>query len=486
MIKYMLSVILLAGGILSFAQKDVKKINASVKKSEFEAHLYFLASDELRGRNTGTIENQIAARYIADRFRSYGVKPAPGADSYFQQVSLVREKRPAQATITVADRTFTVGEDMVFYTAANMETTATLIFANYGLEEDLANLDIKGKIVVTKAGDGKGKRTTGPTMKKSQLIKDAGGLGLIELYKPSGYPWPMIVYYFSGEKYSLDEGNDNKPFMDAWVHDTNDALAFFKQNDGKEVKISISGYSSRVINVPNVLGYIEGTDPVLKDEVIMISAHFDHVGVSKVEGDSIWNGARDNAIGISNMLTAAEYLAKNPPKRSVAFLACNAEEKGLLGSKWYARNPIIPLNKTVFNLNTDCGGYNDTSVVTVVGFNRTSATPILAAAGKAFGLNVIDDMLPEENFYDRSDQVSFAEKGVPAVSFDPGYTSMNEEITKFYHQPGDEAWTLDYDYLTTYSKSFIYAVLMLGNYNGNFRWTAGDKYEAGGKALYGR
>lgn len=479
---------LLLANFILFAQKEVKKINASVSKSEFEAHLYFIASDELRGRNTGTVENVIAARYIADRFRAYGVKMAPGMDTYFQQVSLVKEQKPQEGTLTVGDKTFNVGEDLIFYTAANLELTAQMVYANYALDEDLKDLDVKGKIVIAKAGspDPNG-RLTGFTIKKAAALKEAGALALVELYKPSRYPWKMIQYYFSGEKYSLYEADEQKSnFPSAWVNDTDDLLAYFIEKNGTNATFNIKGQSRKVIQVPNVVGYIEGTDPVLKNEIIMISAHLDHVGVSKVEGDSIWNGARDNGIGISNMLTAAEYLAKNPPKRSVAFLACNAEEKGLLGSKWYAENPIFPLNRTVYNLNTDTGGYNDTSVITVVGFTRTSLTPLLAQAGEAFGLNVIDDMLPEENFYDRSDQVSFAAKGVPAVSFDPGYTSMNEQITKYYHQPADEAWTLDYDYLIKYSKAFVYAVTLVGNTTSDIFWTPGDKYEPAGKELFGR
>ncbi len=249
--------------------------------------------------------------------------------------------------------------------------------------------------------------------------------------------------------------------------------------------ITIEGKNNLSISVPNVVGYIEGTDPTMKSEYVMISAHLDHVGVSKADGDSIWNGARDNGIGIANMLTAAEYLSKNPPKRSVAFLACNAEEKGLLGSRWYADHPVFPLEKTVFDLNTDTGGYNDVTKVTVVGFNRTSVTPLFVKSAQAFGLTAIDDPLPEENYYDRSDNVSFAAKGVPSVSYDPGYTEMNEEITKYYHQPADEPNTLDYEYLTKYSKSFIYAVWLIGNRTEEIFWEAGDKYEEAGKALYG-
>lgn len=469
-------------------QKLVKSINKEVKLTELKSHLYFLASDEMRGRNTGTVENQIAARYIAERFRSYGVKMAPGADSYFQQVSLIKEISPSSASLMVGDRKFAVGDDMVFYSSSNGDFSGEIIYVNYGLEEDLKGKDLKGKLVVAKAGNGNPKeRLTPYTIQKQKAVSEAGGVGLLELYKPTRYPWRLIRYYFSGEKYKLNSGDQKKSnFPSAWLNDSDSLLSFFQENAGVTATLSISGQANDELKVPNVVGYIEGTDPKLKEEYVMITAHFDHVGVSEADGDSIWNGARDNGIGVANMLTSAEYLAKNPPKRSVAFLACNAEEKGLLGSRWYANNPMIPLEKTVFDLNTDTGGYNDISKVTVVGFNRTSVTSIFADAAKAFGMTAIDDPLPEENYYDRSDNVSFAAKGVPAVSYDPGYTEMNEEITKYYHQPADEANTLDYDYLTKYSKSFIYSVVMICNREEDIFWTPGDKYEDAGKQLYGR
>ena len=186
------------------------------------------------------------------------------------------------------------------------------------------------------------------------------------------------------------------------------------------------------------------------------------------------------------MLNTAKYFAAHPPKRSILFLACNAEEVGLLGSKWYAEHPLVPLEKTVFNLNTDTGGYNDTSIVTIVGFNRTSVTPLLVEGAELFGLKATDDPLPEENFYDRSDNVSFAAKGIPAISYGPGYTEMNEAITKYYHQAADEPNTLDYDYLIRFSRAYIYTLKQIADTDKPLWWTAGDKYEEAGKQLYGK
>ncbi|MFY0608017.1 MAG: M28 family peptidase [Cyclobacteriaceae bacterium] len=468
------------------AQKLVKSINKEIQLTEFKSHLYFLASDEMRGRNTATQENLIAARYIAERFREYGVKMAPGMDSYMQQVSLSKEVSPQYAELTVGDRTFG-NDEMVWYTAGNGTFEGELVYANYGLDDDLNGLDLAGKIVIVKAGNGDPQaRLTPYTVQKQKAVMEAGGVGLIELYKPTRYPWKLMQYYFMGEKFRLARADEKeKPsFPSGWLLDQDSLLSFFQENQGAKASLTIKGKSNDVIQIPNVLGVIEGTDPALKDEYIMISAHFDHVGVRGTEGDTIWNGARDNGIGVANMLMSAKYLAKYPPKRSIAFLACNAEEKGLLGSRWYADHPVIPLEKTVYNLNTDTGGYNDVTKVTVVGFFRTSLTSIYTESAEAFGMTAIDDPLPEENFYDRSDQVSFAAKGIPAVSYDPGYISMNEQITDYYHQPGDEPQTLDYEYLTKYSKSFIYAATLIGNTDEDIFWTSGDKYEEAGKQLY--
>lgn len=450
--------------------------------------MYFVSSDEMRGRNTGTLENEITARYIAEQFRLNGVKMAPGADSYMQQVSLVKEVSPKKSTLQAGDSTFILEDDYVFYTSGNGSFDGEMVYAGYGLEEDLAGLDLKGKIVVAKAGNGTpGTRISTYTILKQELVAKAGGVGLVELFKPNRYPWKMIVYYFSGERYKIDTGEESSNFPSIWLKDDDGSLLdYFQNTDSLMGKLDISGMKNEKLKVPNVIGYIEGTDPKLRDEVIIISAHLDHVGVSPNEEDSIWNGARDNGIGISNMLVAAKYLSSHPPKRSIAFLACNAEEKGLLGSRWYADHPLIPMNKTIYNLNTDSGGYNDVSLVTVIGFGRTTMTQNLVKAAAAFGLKAIDDPLPEENFYDRSDNASFAAKGVPSVSFDPGLTAMDEAITKYYHQPADEANTLDFDYLIKYSKAYIYAVTLIANTAEPIWWTQGDKYEQAGQALYGK
>jgi aminopeptidase YwaD len=490
MMKKLILGFLILNTSFAFSQKKLaENISSEVSQSEYMSHIYFMASNEMRGRNTATQENQIAARYIAERFRSYGVQPVAGQFDYIQEVSLVKTVPPVAATITVGDSVFNIWEDMIFITSQNIDLSAEMVYAGFGFEADLDSVDVKGKIVVAKAGNGN--PADGAyrfTFKKKELARQRGAVAMIELYRPARTPWQLLVNYLSGSTFSLDAGEEIAPFASCWLVDSNsDKLSFFKSMSGKKATISVSGSSQTRVKAPNVVGVIPGTDPKLKDEYILISAHLDHVGVKKVaEEDSIWNGARDNGIGIANMLNTAKYFAAHPTKRSILLLACNAEEVGLLGSQWYAEHPLIPLEKTVFNLNTDTGGYNDTGLVTIVGFNRTSVTPYLVEGAQRFGLTATDDPLPEENFYDRSDNVSFAAKGIPAISYGPGYTEMNEAITKYYHQAADEPNTLDYEYLIKFSRAYIYTLKNIADTDKPLWWTAGDKYEEAGKKLYGK
>ena len=220
----------------------------------------------------------------------------------------------------------------------------------------------------------------------------------------------------------------------------------------------------------------------------MLSAHYDHVGVRPGEesGDFIYNGARDNAVGTAGIMAAAAWFSEHPPKRSVIFAAWTAEEKGLLGSRYYADNPAIPLEQTVYNLNIDGAGYNDTTKVTVIGLGRTEADPQLTAAAEAFGLEAIPDPVPEQNLFDRSDNVNFATRGIPSPTYSMGLTAFDEEINYYYHRVTDEAETLDFDYVTAYIRSFVYAAHLIGNADKAPFWLPGDKYEPAGVELYSK
>lgn len=475
-----------------YSQKIVKKIDADISASVIESHIRFLASDEMRGRMTGAQENRIAARYIAEKFRAYGLKIAPGQESYIQEVSLVKNAPASSANLILKDSLLKQWEQLIFIKAKNGQATGPIQYVNYGLEEDLEGLDLTGKIVIAKAGApgiNNPRQFFGLSSQKTNQVTAKGGLALIELYRPTELPWRLLVNYMSGEKFSIDMDVNSEGIPQAWLQDGESYwLDYFQKNDGDTATISIENAKIEKITVPNVVAYIEGTDPQLKDEYLIISAHLDHVGVKKMAQpgeDSIFNGARDNGIGTTAMLTTAEFFSKNPQKRSIVFLACNAEEVGLLGSKWYADNPWFPLENAIFNFNNDGAGYNDTSLITIFGLGRSTAGPEIAKASATFGLKAIDDPAPEQNLFDRSDNVSFAAKGIPAITFSQGFTAFDAEILKYYHQPTDHPNSLDYNYLHKYNKAYVYATWLLLNMKERPFWTPGDKYEAVGKSLYG-
>lgn len=231
---------------------------------------------------------------------------------------------------------------------------------------------------------------------------------------------------------------------------------------------------------------VEGSDPKLKDEYIIYSAHYDHVGIGKpnAQNDSIYNGARDNAVGTVTVLSAAKSIAKRPTKRSALFILFTAEEKGLLGSRWYVENPVIPLNQMVFCFNSDNGGYNDTSLATVVGLNRTTEGDLIRKAVGEFGLKAIDD--PVGGFFNRSDNVHFARKGIPAPTFSLGFTAFDDEIGKYYHQTADNPDNLDYNYLEQFFRAYVLSCRYIGNSDSTPFWTEGDDYYEAGKQLYNK
>ena len=298
----------------------------------------------------------------------------------------------------------------------------------------------------------------------------------------------MVANFLNRPQLTIDNTSDGESIPYIWLKDLdNSQINAIGSGSIKSVEFDVQGKSNRNIIGKNVVAIIEGTDPALKNEYIMLSAHYDHVGVGRpnAEGDSIYNGARDNAVGTVAVINAARYFAENPPKRSVLLCAWTAEEKGLLGSAYFAENPLIPLHQIIFNLNIDNGGYNDTSIVTVIGLGRTSADPLIEKATLEFDLKTISDPSPEQGLYDRSDNVNFARKGIPSPTFSLGFTAFDDEITKYYHQASDQVDNFDLDYAVKYWKSYILSAENIANWGEKPIWNEGDKYEEISKTLYG-
>ncbi len=470
------------------AQDDVEKVKSTVSKSEIEGHIYFLASDELKGRQTGSPENKIAAQYLANMLRGYGVQPIPKTTSYFQNVDL---KKTSGATKTEFKTGALALNKIAAFIPKNTNYKGKAVFLNYGLEEDYNTVDVKGKYIITIIGSKENKEIRpafSKTREKMKLAKQKGALGIIEICNVDDLLWTRIEHNLNGEKMSIadDNKNDSDTFSHVWINDKNEDISkLFATNKEIDIEFTIEGIKKSIVTSQNVVGYVKGTDPKLKNEYIIYSAHYDHVGIGKaVENDSIYNGARDNAVGTVTVLSAAENIAKYPTKRSALFILFTGEEKGLLGSKWYVNHPVIPLHQMVYCFNSDNGGYNDTTLATIIGLSRTTAQKDIEDAATTFGIKAIDDPAPEQGLFDRSDNVNFAAKGIPAPTFSMGFTAFDEEITKYYHQVTDNPDTLDYDYLFKFFQSYVLACRNIANNEKTPFWIEGDKYYEAGKKLY--
>jgi hypothetical protein len=363
----------------------------------------------------------------------------------------------------------------------------------YGLESDYGNLDVKGKLLILKSGSPESKDSRAAFRlrgQKQQLAQERGAIGIVELLDASTQMWGYIEHNFNTSRLALEKQDDTNgaAFAYLWVLDTGSKLSSsFTVGSNVPAAVTMSAAIEKRIIDYNVVGMVEGTDPKLKNEYIIYSAHYDHVGIGDPDatGDTIYNGARDNAVGTVTVLSMAENLAKYPTKRSALFILFTGEEKGLLGSEYYVENPIVPLEQMVFCFNSDNAGYNDTSLATIVGLNRTTATQHITKAAEAFGLTAVDDPSPEQGLFDRSDNVHFAAKGIPAPTFSLGFTAFNGDVTKYYHRPNDEADSIDYNYLVKFFSAYVLSGRHIGNATITPFWVEGDKYETSGKTLYG-
>ncbi len=468
--------------------------------SDVRMHLLFLSSDELRGRKTGELGNQVAAKYISEQFRRIGLQTADSLGSYYQDIDFKKVKPPLDGTFQTDIGTYKVGEDIIVLDDYASESENQLVFANYAWQGDpkvnLSDLEVEGKWVLAHLGTPEDQDVQNAlfnySREKRKIVKDAGAKGLIEIYQ-GRFPWQFLARFLTREQLSIaDAGEDESEFLYALIDgSTHEELQTIEAAMKSDAKLIHSGRSEVKLSSSNIVGILPGTDARLRDEYIVLSAHYDHVGAEVQQGnprtlqDSIFNGARDNAFGVTAMLTTAQSLAKRPLRRSVVFVAFTAEEDGLLGSEYFVKHPVVPLDKIIFNLNTDGAGYNDTSIVSVFGLERLGIEEQIREACSSVGLGVFGDPAPEQNLFDRSDNVSFAKVGIPAPTISPGFKEFDEAIMEHYHQPSDEAATLDFDYLLRFSRAYSLIARSIGNSAKRPRWTPGDKYESAFKELYG-
>lgn len=491
---FILPFILLAPAPSALAQgNDIAYPELELKLSEVSTHLRFLAADELMGRMTGEQGNAVAARYIAEQFRSYGLSPLPNTASYLQEIPLVKITHSKDNFVVIGDDTLKQSREMLVMSGQEINFSAPLVFVD---QNDFREKDLAGKIAVTKFGDSErsGVRSGFQLGKeKRNIAAERGALALVEIYS-ARMPWNYLAYFLEKPQYEIADtekaiSEDAIPHI--LINDPGKKFVpetFEKQDFTASIRIKETKTES--FKSANVIGHIEGSDPEFRMRFVLLGAHYDHVGAGVRPGatpaDTIFNGARDNGMGVVALLSAAKALSETPPARSVICIAFTGEEVGLLGSEYYVEHPVVSLNNTVFVLNSDGAGYTDTTLVTVLGLERTTAQSEIKSSVKVIGLSAIQDPVPEMQLFNASDNVHFAQKGIPTVTFSPGFREFDDEIRRYFHQPADEAdENFDFSYLLRFSQAYAHCARMIANMSEQPRWEKGDEYEAASQALYG-
>lgn len=492
----------------NFLTDDAKRAMNYITEDYIRANVKFLSHDLLEGRGTGSRGELLAATYIATQFNLLGLEPGGDNGSYFQKVPLVGITTYPDSEMVIRGKggvvKFKYYKDFVAVSGVRKDFVsvkdADIVFVGYGIVapeqnwDDYKGVDVSGKILLMLNDDppatpeepnlfgGKARTYYGRWTYKYEIAAKKGALGAIIIHTtPSaGYGWNVVQSSWSGEEFELANDVEPKVQLKGWLTEeaTRKMLGLAGKNLDELVKMAQTRnfkpvdlglklslnmkVKFREIISQNVIGVLRGGDEKLKDEYVVLTSHHDHLGIGKpVNGDSIYNGALDNASGVSALLTIAKAFSelKVKPRRSVIFIALTAEEAGLLGSRYFAQNPTVPPVKIVANLNVDgINIWGRTKDVVLIGMEKSTLGEIIDAIARKYQNRYAKpDQFPELGMFYRSDQFNFAKAGIPAVFFDNGVEYIGkpadygkkvveEYIQKNYHQPSDEyndSWVLD-------------------------------------------
>ncbi|MFC5270698.1 M28 family peptidase [Adhaeribacter terreus] len=499
------------------AEPTAETFAQTITAADLSAHLHVLASDEYEGRETGKKGQKMAAEYIANHFRENEIPSPATLDNPYYQTFELEESRWEKASLKVGKSDFVFLKD--FYLPGDEPTENTqqldLVFAGYGIEtekhSDYHNLDVNGKTVVILNGepkDAKGNFLVSGSKKPSawnsdyrsklKLAREKGAKNLIIISDQTDQQFQKQVEYLRHrlEKPRLDFPAEKQPggktpvvFVSQSVgaailnSDAKKLQAFKTQvsKAGKPVAAKFKPVKNAMLSAEkthtpvateNVLGFVEGSDK--KDEIIVITAHYDHVGMDPdLKGDQIFNGADDDGSGTSAVLELAQAFmeakkAGSGPRRSILFMTVTAEEKGLLGSEYYTNNPVYPLQNTVANLNIDMIGRldkkyaEDKNYVYVIGSDKLSSElhKINEEANQKHTHLQLDYTYNDEDdpnrFYYRSDHYNFAKNNIPVAFY---FNGVHED----YHQPGDEVEKILFDKMETITRLVFYTAWEIAN-----------------------
>jgi Zn-dependent M28 family amino/carboxypeptidase len=482
------------------------KFESLFTESAIKARIRFLSDDLLEGRGTGARGGELAAKYIASQFEQMGLKGVGKGGGFFQSVSLVGVKANTNTTLTITGpngkEALKFGDDFVAFTGAQREVVSVstdLIFVGYGIDAPEQRWNdfkgdssfYKGKILVMLVNDppataaepnrfgGKALTYYGRWTYKYEEAARRGAAGAILIHtdQSAGYPWGVVRTSNGSWRFDIARtSNDATPFLAirSWVTEAaarrilmlagrnlDDLMVDASSRNFKPFSLNLRASIDLVSEVkrvqsPNVAAVFSGRDPVLRDDYVVYSAHWDHLGIGEPnkKGDNIYNGAVDNASGVAAVLTIAEAYTKLPaelrPRRSILFLIPTAEEQGLLGAEWYVRHPLVPLSKTAANVNLDSMNIlGRTRDFVPLGAERSTLFDVVKAVAQERTLKVTSDPRPEQGAFYRSDHFPFARFGVPSISLKEGDDYLGhpagwgkEQFEAYnranYHQPSDE------------------------------------------------
>jgi Zn-dependent M28 family amino/carboxypeptidase len=513
----------------------------SIDPQRIRAHVKFLASDLLEGRGTGQRGGDIAAEYIATELESYGLKPAGDNGTYMQKVPMVGITTEPSTSIYFlqAGKTQKVklGDDIVAMDETQNEADdidADVVFVGYGIEapeyqwNDFKDADLRGKILLMFVNEPpsddpkffKGKALTyyGRWTYKYEEAARKGAVGVILIHKTdmASYGWDVVKNSWGGERSYLRADGQPKLKLASWVQleiaqklltdsgqDLETLLQQAQSRDFKPIPLPVRVQGHLVSKIrpfvsQNVIAMLPGSDPRMKDQAVLYSAHYDHLGIHPEQpGDNIYNGAVDNATGCGVLLEMARAYASSAqrPKRSVLFASVTAEEQGLRGSEFLGKHPPVPAGNISLGLNFDGVAPNGIpQEIQVSGAERTTFFPTVETTAKEFNLAIKPDSNPSAGYYYRSDHFSFARVGIPAFSVNEGMKFKGHDAewgiqqereynARHYHQPSDE-FHADWDFS---------GVAEIARFGFNLGWKAatetqgigwqpGDEFEAARKA----
>jgi len=487
------------------ARADLTDAKRSITADDLMRHTKVLASDEYEGRAPGTKGEELTVKYLTEQFTRLGLKPGNPDGTYRQAVSLVGITPRPTATFTANGKkvSLTFPKDFVAVTRRVVPEIrvddSEVVFVGYGVVapeygwDDYKGIDVKGKTILMLINDpavpdpadpskldeqmfrGRAMTYYGRWTYKYEIAADKGAAAAMVIHEtgPAGYPYEVVEGSWGRENFDIrtPDRNMTRAPVESWIHldrarellarSGHDFDALKKaavRKDFKPVPLRAKANfritnTIREVDSANVVAKLEGSDPRAKDEYVVYTAHWDHLGRDRsLKGDQIFNGALDNATGTAALLELAEAFTKvqPAPKRSILFLAVTAEEQGLLGAKFYASAPLYPLEKTLANINIDgMNQWGRTKDLVIIGLGNSTLDDITQEAAQAQGRTIKPDPESEKGYFYRSDHFEFAKEGVPALYTDTGVEFIgkpagygeqkrDEYTSRDYHKVSDE------------------------------------------------